>query len=356
MKSVNRILIYRTDRLGDLIVTTVLLQYLQQCFPKSQICCVVSSRNYKALEFDNNIKLLIYKKEDSLFEKWKLFLQARAFKPDMSFCLSPGFFSFSCAALSGATFRLTYSSSGKKRRRMAKRLLYTHCSYLLSKKPQPISKMKYIGLSFLEVLGDLMPIPNQDQLPDLYIARDKNKLNLLPVGEAVGVHLDRRWIERGVPRYAIIMILKRIQSEVRRPLIITAEMDYFPDLLSELPSSEAIPSSQQGLRTLSEKLSSSTCLFYVFDQPDFQIWASLIESCQFWITHEGGAVHVAGAVKTPVVVLIWAANIWRYECVLNEWVSWKNLFTARWCQQASDVQSDVLSAIQEMQAKLKAGL
>ncbi len=58
---IRKILIYRCDAIGDFIVTTPVIQLIKENFPKAEVHFIVSPRNAKLLEHNNNVsKFFVY--------------------------------------------------------------------------------------------------------------------------------------------------------------------------------------------------------------------------------------------------------------------------------------------------------
>ena len=75
-KEITKILIFRTDRIGDLVNTSSVLKSLKKYYKNSEISLVCSEYNSSiALNYEFIDNVLIYNKNDSLLTKIKFFLR-----------------------------------------------------------------------------------------------------------------------------------------------------------------------------------------------------------------------------------------------------------------------------------------
>jgi ADP-heptose:LPS heptosyltransferase len=76
LKKVNKLLIFRQDRIGDMIITTPIFRKLKTSFPHLQINVLASSTNAGIVKYDPNIDRLIIK-EAGLLKKIRQFFWLR---------------------------------------------------------------------------------------------------------------------------------------------------------------------------------------------------------------------------------------------------------------------------------------
>ena len=61
----NRILVTRTDRLGDVLLATPVLKRLREAFPHSKICFLVQPQWMSVLQYGNEIEMIEYRSDES---------------------------------------------------------------------------------------------------------------------------------------------------------------------------------------------------------------------------------------------------------------------------------------------------
>lgn len=271
-----RILAIRTDRVGDLILSTPLLAALREEFPHAHIDALVSPCCREVLAESGLI--------DGVLDKLAL-------RPnyDLTLALAPRTETLKLAFRSGAPVRLGYTYANRPLVGLLARLTLTHVETVTIK---PSSHVPHEVVQ-LDRLARRLGLPSTlNRRLILGFAQEERQ-----EGRVV-LHLGDRWWVGGWTAWD----LKQLMLGLERwgPLVVTygpREKAWMEAHSAELPSS----------------------VVYHYDMTLAQ-WAGLISSASCLVSPDTGAVHVAAAMKTPVVVAYEAAT---FEHCSQQWAPWK---------------------------------
>lgn len=91
-KSIQKIIVIRIDRIGDMVLTTPFLQSLRSTFPKAEIAVLANSYNSLILANNPDVnKVFIYEKKQSILEKIGFLLKLRRGGFDLVFDMLLGY-------------------------------------------------------------------------------------------------------------------------------------------------------------------------------------------------------------------------------------------------------------------------
>ena len=192
---IKNILIFRTDRIGDLLYTCPTIKTIKTTFPDSKLTIIASENNYKyakTFEFIDEIYLMPKK---SLWSRIKLFYKLYKKKYDLIYIFD------------GKDRSLIFTSFLKSDKKVAK---------IVNKKQAIFSKIFKIKFSY-DIFGKDLNELHQDLL--LYSGinqkithfdyltkkKDNNFLNSIPLDSFIQVHLDEKWFSSSyIKKYADI--------------------------------------------------------------------------------------------------------------------------------------------------------
>lgn len=86
IKKIRRILFFRYDRIGDMIITLPLFHLIKREFPEIELDVIATHKNKQFVKYDDSIKN-IYVKKEGLFSFIKLVTKLRKYEYDAVFCL-----------------------------------------------------------------------------------------------------------------------------------------------------------------------------------------------------------------------------------------------------------------------------
>jgi heptosyltransferase-2 len=282
IKEVNRILIIRTDRIGDVILNTPVFKALRHNFPKAHISVVIQPYVKEIIEGNPNIdEIITYDKNFSQASWWptlRFIKYLRRKKFDLSIALNPSRRSNLVTFLAGIKYRVGYD------RRWG--FLLTHRMKdnkwmgLKHEVDYNLDLLRYVGL---EVKDRQLYMPvfkeDEDYIADLLRKTGVSNQDILITVHPSASDHTKRW---SLEQYARL-IDKLIGDFKFKIALVSAKED----------------------RALIDKLVSLT-----FNKPinfcgqtTLRQLAALCKKSQVFISNDSGPVHIAAAVKVPTIVI-----------------------------------------------------
>jgi ADP-heptose:LPS heptosyltransferase len=272
------VLLSRTDRIGDLILSTPAIATVRASFPKARIRMIVSPYNRVVMERNSDVDELIdlpprtspaqFGREQGRF--------------DLSVALAPRAIDLQLVGGTRASVRVGYTYERRWFARLTaplyvNRLMISEADpELCERDPGRIVRHEVDQLLDLVALGGARERVAALRL-DLTDA-DRTVARALPESPIV-VHLGKRWLSNGSTLDGTLALVSRLAA--LGPVVVTCpeESDEFA------PAFERLPVVARVLR----------------DLPFFQ-WAAVFERAGVVVTVDTGATHVASAMRRPTVV------------------------------------------------------
>jgi heptosyltransferase III len=299
-----KILLVRTDRVGDLVLTTPTIASFRRSWPRARIEIVVNDYTEPVMRHSPDVDAVHILARGDSRSRTREIMRALGVGADITVALAPRACDHVLAAWTRARRRIGYVY----RRRYFSRIA---ASYLLT----------------AHVLSDADP-DLADQYPDQPIAHEVRQVQALvalaggtaisdelvldagpedqafarahvPAG-AVCVSLSPRWFEPNFGLVATRTVIERLTAEAA-PVVIT-----FGDDVAE----------QAAVLRLAEIGSAATWIGGV----TVLQWAACIARCSVVATVDTGASHVAAAMNVPVVVVFEHRY---YRLSSQEWAPWR---------------------------------
>jgi ADP-heptose:LPS heptosyltransferase len=267
------ITVIRTDRVGDLILSTPFLTALRRGFPEAQITAVVDPYCQEVLACSGLVDAVRLASQPS--------------SSDLTVALAPRTDSLKLAYKTGAPLRLGYVYRNRPLVRLAARFLLTHYEEVTIDVPRRVPH----EVEQLDLLARRLGLPSTLDLP-LTVG-----VAALKVPGRLVFHLGDRWLAGGWTFDDLQVLLKGLREF--GPIKVTAgprEVKLLAD---------------NGLEVEGMELCTGL---------SFQQWAELIGSAEALISPDTGAVHLAAAMGTPVVVAYEAST---YEHCSRQWAPWR---------------------------------
>ena len=281
-----KILIIRTDRIGDLVLSTPSFTALKNKFPKAYISLVVN--NYtKELVVNNPMidKVITCDSETSLFDKLRFILDLRRMHFDLILVLHSTFWSCAISFLSGALFRIGYKERG--------------CGFLLTT-PIPPKKGDEIVHEVEKTLDIVRVIGANIEAKELYIGVTEQgeryaetffrEMGISSRDKIVAIHPGARqeyirWQKEGFAEIANNLI-----EEYHFKILLVgddSEEHLVEDILRLIKNKKkVIPTGNTTLTQL----------------------VSLLKRCNLFIGNSTGPMHMAAALNIPVVAIFGCIN------------------------------------------------
>ncbi len=279
-----KILVVRTDRLGDVILTLPLISALRRSFPRSHIALLLRRYTGSIVEGHRDVDEIVWCDDaGGNIPFITLLFRLRRERFDAAIAVYPRFRIAVLLFLSGIPLRI--GSGYRFYSVLFNRRVYEH------RKDARRHELEY-NLNLLRPLGIEPPAPGAEVefgivVPDASGERVDSVLSAAGVGEGsafVVLHPGTGKSAREWPRARMAELGRRIGMDLQMPVVITgtkAEAGVVRGLAAEIGSS-AIP--LPGVLSLKEL-------------------AALLRRAAVWVGNSTGPLHLAVAVGTPVVGL-----------------------------------------------------
>jgi ADP-heptose:LPS heptosyltransferase len=272
------VLLSRTDRIGDLILSTPAIATVRASFPQARIRMVVSPYNRVVMERNDDVDELVELPPDLPPAR----LGREQGPLDLAIALAPRAVDLQLVGGTRAALRVGYTY---ERRWFARataplyvnRLMISEADpELCERDPKRIVRHEVDQLLDLVALGGARRRVERLRL-DITDA-DRAASATLPANPIV-VHLGLRWLSDGSTLDATLALVSMLSA--LGPVVVTCPQE----------SDEVAPAF--------ERLPGVACVLR--DLPFFQ-WAAVLERARVVVTVDTGATHVASAMRRPTVV------------------------------------------------------
>jgi ADP-heptose:LPS heptosyltransferase len=274
------IVLSRTDRLGDLILSTPAIATLRRSFADARLTLVCSKYNAvvagRATGVDDIVELPAETKHE---------IDLRRFDAvDLAIALAPRVLDMQIVAATQAPRRIGYTYA---RRYLTRALARRWLTDLLVSEADPDRADRDPSLVVRhevdQVLALALAAGATDLAHELAVRiddSDRAQAAVTPDG-AIVIHIGKRWGECGSTPESLEQLFRDMRC-LGRPLVAT-----FGDDGTELAG----------------KIAAACVADRVLGRLPFGVWAAVFERASCVVTIDTGATHVASAVKTPTVVL-----------------------------------------------------
>ena len=275
-----RILLSRTDRVGDLILSTPAIASIRRTFPHAHITLSCSSYNAVVVDRSPDVDALaIYDPAAG-----PAAFGARFRGVDLAVALAPRDLDHRIVAGTRARKRVGYTYSTRYLARLALRVRLT--DVVLSEADPAIAERypdRTIAHEVDQVLAVAVAAGATELIRDLVLpvtGQDRAAVAGLPAAPIV-LQLGRRWTEHGSTAESCVQLLRELRP-LGRPLVVTYGDDALP---------------------LARAVTTAGVADAVLGNLPFHEWAAAFERAACVVTIDTGATHVASAVHVPTVVL-----------------------------------------------------
>ncbi len=288
-----RIVLSRTDRVGDLILSTPAIASVRRSFPDAHITLACSRYNAVVVERSPDIDAIATISGD---ESPKIFGAALR-GADLAIALAPRGVDHRIIAATRARRRVGYTYA---RRYLARLVLRAQLTDVVVSAADPANAARHPGRPVAhevdQVLAVVAAAGATTLVHDLIVVvtdADRAAVAVLPP-RPIAVQLAKRWTERGSTEDSCVQLFRDLRA-LGRPLVATFADDG---------------------RTLAERVRREGVADAVIGDLPFYHWAAAFERAACVVTIDTGATHVASAVHVPAVVLF--EHKW-FELASQEW-------------------------------------
>jgi ADP-heptose:LPS heptosyltransferase len=275
-----RILLSRTDRVGDLILSTPAIASVRRSWPDAHVTLAASRYNAVVVDRSPDVDEVV----DYPAEVRPDIFGARFRGVDLAIALAPRDVDHRIVAASRASRRVGYTYAT---RFLARLTLGTRLTDVVVSAADPANAerdpSRVVAHEVDQVLAVVTAAGAQRLYRDLVLPvtpEDRAAVDGLPIRPIV-VQLGRRWTEHGSTPASCIALFRELRA-LGLPLIATYGDD---------------------ARALGEEVAAAGVADAVLGGLAFHVWAAVFERAACVVTIDTGATHVASAVRAPTVVL-----------------------------------------------------
>jgi ADP-heptose:LPS heptosyltransferase len=273
-----RILLSRTDRIGDLVLSTPAIATVRASFPSAHIAMVTSAYNRVVMERNSDVdELLVLADGVAPGEFGK-----RLARFDVAIALAPRAVDLQIVGGTRSALRVGYTYE----RRWFARLtagLYVNRIMISEADPELCDRdpNRIVRHEVVQLLDLVAQAGARQRVWDLRLDltdEDRASTRELP-SDPIVLHLGPRWFSDGSTLAGTVTIVERLAELA--PVVITCARDC-EHLAGVFEANESVARLLRGLR--------------------FHQWAAVLERAHVVVTVDTGATHVASAVHRPTVV------------------------------------------------------
>ncbi len=273
-----RVLLSRTDRIGDLILSTPAIATVRKSFPDAHVTMVTSPYNAVVMERNDDVDELL-----QLPSEISPHVFGAAHKGyDLAIALAPRATDLRLVGATGARVRVGYTYERRWFARLTaplyvNRLMISEADpELCERHPERVVRHEVVQL--LDLVGIAGAHDRVDRVRLDLTAEDREAAAGLPERPIV-LHLGQRWFQDGSTLASTLTLVERLSHLA--PIVVTCAAE----CAAIAPDFERAPGVVRVFRGLA-----------------FHPWAAVFERAAVVVTVDTGATHVASAVRRPTVV------------------------------------------------------
>ena len=291
----NKVLIFRTDRIGDLLITCPAIISVKNKLKNPKITIVTSSKNYDYAKnlniFDNVIKL----KSNNIFQKINLFFQLMRKKFDFVFIFDGKQRSIITSIFINSKNKVALSKKNKKN------ILFKLFNIKLFEDTED-TNLNAIFQDMINHSGIETRIANYNFLKKKL---DNNFASKINIKNYIQFHLDEKWFSKFYissyrdinPNYNdFINFIKDITQ--KNHLLITTGLINL-DLVDKLKNNFFLKKSENIYYSNLNEFHS-----YLIDKPSFDDIESLLRHAKSLISCHGAITHAASSFETKIIDIV----------------------------------------------------
>lgn len=277
----NRIVLVRTDRIGDLILSTPAIATVRASFPGAHVTMVCSSYNRIVMERNTDVDELV---EFPAGARADLFGAAFRGQADLAIALAPRLIDLQIVGATRAAARAGYTYERRyllrwTLRRFVNVLMTSEADPQLSER-DPSRRVRHEVDQLLDLVALAGATRRVDQLRLDLVDTDRAAVAFVPENPLV-LHLGRRWFHEGSTLESTLQLLRDLHR-FDLPIVVT----YAPDCDRYVPA-----------------IAETRAADLVLGGLPFHQWAAVFERARAIVTVDTGATHVASAVRRPTLVV-----------------------------------------------------
>jgi len=330
------IIIFRTDLIGDFVMSTALIQNVINKFPNSNITFVCSNKNYKIAKLYNIFdKIIVFDKRFNFFKKISLYLNILSKSYYICICLDGKNFSITNSILMRSKYKFLLVYRKQKKILGHKFILtrpfkffiplFTDCQYFSSYNPDASichlpslysNLLKKIDVSFSS--NHKYYFPKNIDIDNLFL----KYFNKIVNDNYILIHFDEKWLDLSEINISLASQILNLQKNLGCSLVLTAynnNFTYFNNLKKNFTT----------INFLNDKINSEVNKnhnkIFILENMSLSLYEKFISKSIFTIScHSGFTVNICGSNFTHYVDIVHENEIdWR-----NCWIP-KNIKYSR---------------------------
>lgn len=273
-----RILLTRTDRIGDLILTTPAIATVRASFPDAHITMVTSPYNRVVMDRNDDVD--------------ELLVLPRAVKPatfgraqrgyDVAIALAPRAIDLQLVGASRAGLRVGYTYERRWLARLGAplyvdRLMISEADPQLCER-QPARRVRHEVIQLLDLVALGGAKKRVDRLRLDLTDADRDAARSIPADPIV-LHLGERWFENGSTLASTVALVQSLRELAAVAITVAGECEAYASAFAGPKGADLL-----------------------FHGLPFFEWAAVLERARVVVTVDTGATHVASAMRRPTVV------------------------------------------------------
>jgi ADP-heptose:LPS heptosyltransferase len=301
-----RVVVLRTDRIGDMLVSTPAMRNLREALPEAHLTLVTSTRSADVLKGWEAIDALEVIDPSLRGARTQLVERLRRAGPDLVFAFTPRSADYWLARSTGAPVRVGFGYRSRPLDFAFARLVLTHAVF--SRVPEAVTRAHEVPHHAEELLALLsavsLPAPKRPMEVPI-AAADREWAERLVASRGTGtapiaLHLSHKWLNDGWGADDVTALVRALGDiDDSREVAITIG-----------PEDRGVWESVRGAL-------GSTVL--VLDKPSFGRWAAFIGACALVVSPDTAAIHLASATRRPVVGVY---ATYRFHVFSRQWGPW----------------------------------
>ncbi len=299
-----QILLIRTDRVGDLILSTPAIASFRRSWPQARIETLVTDYTEPVLRYNPDVDAVHALPRSDLKVHGRRMARSLGRGADIAVALAPRTADYRLAAWTRVPRRIGHVYERRYLSRVAARLLLTeHCLSSADPELSERSPDRPVLHEVKQVL-QLVKLAGGQVFSEELVLRTGDEDTAFARGHvakgAIGVNLSPRWFAQNFGFKAVKTLIEKLAAQ-RRDVIVIHGNDV-SDVAASLrvAVADARVSWFSGLSMLQ--------------------WAAVLGRCSVVVTVDTGATHVAAAMRVPVVVVFEREY---YRLSSQEWGPWR---------------------------------
>lgn len=327
-----KIIIFRTDRLGDYLIHSRPIYEIKKKYNHIKIVIICSKVNKKILKKLKYIdEIIVYDEKASLIDKLQIFFKIIKEKYYATFILDGKKFSYFCNVFIKADhkFGLTFKYPKKifnisitilRPGRIYNYLFFKKIFYFTARKY--LKKSESLCKKYLDIFNFFdLNINDKDNyiFNTVEYAEEnfKNILNNLNIKDYLLIHFDEKWLDIQDSEANLVTVIKNLQQKSNKKIILTGynnNFNYYNSLKNSFNSYDCT-------KNINETSDHS---IFVLDNLDIFTFERFIKHARINIScHSGFIVQVCGANNGQVLDVINENDIKWYKCWVPSMIFYK---------------------------------